>query len=118
MQKKSSRRRKKQQPYRLRNWSEYTQALRQRASITFWIEEAALSGWINSTLSGKRGASDFYSEGAILCCLSLKQVFHLPLRQLQGFIRSVFVLMQVELPVPDYSTLISARRAAFGKLAR
>jgi IS5 family transposase len=105
MQKKTSHRCSKKQPYRLRNWSEYTQALRQRASITLWIEEAALSGWINPTLSGKRGASDFYSEGAILCCLSLKQIYHLPLRQLQGFIGSVFALMQVELPVPDYTTL-------------
>jgi len=105
MQKKTSRRCSKKQPYRLRNWSEYTQALRQRGSLTLWVEEAALSGWIRPTLSGKRGASDYYSEAAILCCLTLKQIYHLPLRQLQGFIQSVFSLMQVELPVPDYSTL-------------
>jgi|SRR5579862_4796169 len=109
MQKKTSRRCSKKQPYRLRNWSEYTQALRQRGSLTLWVEEAALSGWINPTLSGKRGASDFYSEAAILCCLTLKQIYHLPLRQLQGFVGSVFALMQIELPVPDYSTL--SRRA-------
>ena len=103
--KKKTARRKALRPYRLRNWSEYTQALRQRGSLTLWVEAAALSGWINPTLSGKRGASDFYSEAAILCCLTLKQIFHLPLRQLQGFVESVFALMQVELPVPDYSTL-------------
>lgn len=95
--------------FRLRNWSEYTQALRQRASLSLWIEEAALSGWINQANSGKRGACDFYSEGAIVCCLTLKQIYHLPLRQLQGFIGNVFALMQVVLPVPDYSTL--SRRA-------
>ncbi len=93
------------QPYRLRNWSEYTQALRQRASLTLWVEEAAVSGWIKQELSGRRGASDYYSDSAILCCLTLKQIYHLPLRQLQGFIESLFALMQVELPVPDYSTL-------------
>ena len=92
-------------PYRLRNWSEYTQALRQRGSLTLWVEEAALSGWINQQKSGKRGASDFYSEGAILCCLTLKQIYHQPLRQLQGLVGSLFALMQVELPVPDYTTL-------------
>jgi IS5 family transposase len=105
MKKSTSRRCKKKQPYRLRNWKEYTQALRQRGSLSFWVEETALSGWINPTLSGKRGASDFYSEAAIVCCLTLKQIYHLPLRQLQGFLQSVFALMQVELPVPDYSTL-------------
>jgi IS5 family transposase len=102
---KKTAKRSNKRPYRLRNWSEYTQALRQRASITLWVEEAALSGWINPTLSGKRGATDFYSEGAILCCLTLKQIYHLPLRQLQGFVSAVFALMQVELPVPDYTTL-------------
>src|SRR5579884_438915 len=105
MQKKTSRRCSKKQPYRLRNWKEYTQALRQRGSLTLWVEEAALCGWINPTQSGKRGASDFYSDSAILCCLTLKQIYHLPLRQLQGFLISVFSLMQVDLPVPDYSTL-------------
>lgn len=105
MSTKKTAKRSPKRSYGLRNWSEYTQALRQRGSITLWIEAAALSGWINAALSGKRGASDFYSEGAILCCLSVKQVFHLPLRQLQGFLISVFALMQVELPVPDYSTL-------------
>jgi len=98
-------RRSNKRPFRLRNWSEYTQALRKRASLTLWVDEAAVSGWIKQELSGKRGASDYYSDSAILCCLTLKQIYHLPLRQLQGFIESVFALMQVELPVPDYSTL-------------
>ena len=105
MQKKTSRHGSKKPSYRLRNWSEYTQALRQRGSLTLWVEEAALSGWINPTKSGKRGASDFYSAAAIHCCLTLKQIYHLPLRQLQGFITSLFTLMQVELPIPDYTTL-------------
>jgi IS5 family transposase len=105
MQKKTSRRCKKKQPFRLRNWSEYTQALRQRASLTLWVEEAAIAGWIKQELSGRRGASDYYSEAAILCCLTLKQIYHLPLRQLQGFISSLFAIMQLDLPVPDYTTL-------------
>ena len=105
MQKKTAHHGSKKPSYRLRNWSEYTQALRQRGSLTLWVEEAALCGWINPTNSGKRGASDFYSEAAIHCCLTLKQIYHLPLRQLQGFIQSVLALMQVERPVPDYSTL-------------
>jgi hypothetical protein len=35
----------------------------------------------------------------------LKSVFHLSLRATQGFLGSVVGLMNLELPVPDYSTV-------------
>ena len=41
-----------------RNWSEYNAALRQRGSLTFWIDETALEQWIVPNLRGKPGASD------------------------------------------------------------
>ena len=31
--------------YRVRNWSEYNRALVRRGSLTFWIDEQAVSGW-------------------------------------------------------------------------
>lgn len=43
--------------YQVRNWSEYDAALKQRGSLTFWIEEAVIEGWINEQKSGRRGAS-------------------------------------------------------------
>jgi hypothetical protein len=36
-------------------------------------------------------------------------IFHQPLRQTQGFVRSLLKLMGLDLPVPDFSTL--SRRA-------
>ena len=41
----------------------------------------------------------------------LKSVFHLAGRQAQGFVESVFQLMNIPLPVPDHST-VSRRLAA------
>lgn len=41
--------------YRIRNWSEYDAALKQRGSLTFWIDEAVIEGWINESRSGRRG---------------------------------------------------------------
>jgi hypothetical protein len=32
-------------------------------------------------------------------------IFHLPLRQTEGFLSSLAVLLEVELPIPDHTTL-------------
>ena len=95
----------KKQQYRVRNWSEYKAALVRRGSLTVWLEEASLSGWIEQERSGRRGASWTYSEAAIEAVLLLKAVYHLPLRGAQGFAASVLELMGLSLPTPHYSTL-------------
>jgi IS5 family transposase len=91
--------------YRIRNWSEYNAALRQRGSLTFWIDEAVLEQWIIPNLSGKPGASDYYSDLAIRTMATVKAVYKLAGRQCQGFLASIFELMEIELSVPDHSTL-------------
>lgn len=56
--------------------------------------------------SGRRGASNIYSNNAIVTALVLKEVYHQTLRGTQGLLESVLRLMDVpDLPVPDYSTL-------------
>ena len=64
-----------------------------------------LDEWIVKTLSGKRGASVYYSDQAIVTMATVKAVYHLAGRQCQGFLESVFELMGIDLPVPDHSTL-------------
>ena len=91
--------------YRLRNWNQYTNALKQRGSITFHFAEPVTQSWLNAPKSGKRGASDIYSDLAIQACLSVKMVFGLPLRQTQGFVQSVLRLLGLDLPTPDSSTI-------------
>lgn len=91
--------------YRIRNWSEYNAGLKQRGSLTFWIEESVLEAWIVEDLSGKPGASKLYSDLAIMTMATLKAVYHLAGRQCQGFVASLFELMAIDLPVPDHSTL-------------
>jgi IS5 family transposase len=99
--------------YRVRNWSEYDAALKQRGSVTFWIDEAVIEGWINEQKSGRRGASKHYSDGAIALMVTVQSLFNLPGRQTEGFVESLFSLMGIDLPVPDHSTL--SRR--MGKVA-
>lgn len=90
--------------YRIRNWPEYNAALIQRGSFTLWLDETMLEKWYNAQKSGRRGASNIYSDLAIQCALTLKAVYRLPLRATEGFLGSLLELMQVSLRVPHYST--------------
>ncbi|PSB32201.1 IS5 family transposase [Stenomitos frigidus] len=91
--------------YRVRNWSEYNAGLKQRGSLTFWIDESVLEQWSDPNLSGKPGASLYYSDLAILTMATVKAVYRLAGRQCQGFLESIFELMGIALTVPDHSTL-------------
>lgn len=99
--------------YQVRNWSEYDAALKQRGSLTFWIDEAVIEGWINEQRSGRRGASKHYSDGAIALMATVQSLFNLAGRQTEGFLESLFSLMGIDLAIPDHSTL--SRR--LGKVA-
>jgi len=90
--------------YRVTNWAQYEQSLRNRCSLTLWMSPSALKSW-KSPKSGKRGRQQKYSDLAIETVLTLRLLFHLPLRQTERFIKSLFQLMKVHLPVPDHTTL-------------
>jgi transposase len=89
----------------IRNWSDYNAGLKQRGSLTFWIDEDVLSGWVEPELSGKRGESRYYSDVAIATMATIKSVYGLAGRQCQGFLESIFALMGLDVAVPDHSTL-------------
>jgi len=90
--------------YRVKNWSKYEEALVQRGSITFWLSEDFEKTWLYAG-DKQRGSQFDYSEQAILVTLTIKEVFHLTNRGVEGFVRSLFQMMKVNLPVPDHSTL-------------
>ena len=54
---------------------------------------------------GTRGAERKYSDLAIEAALTLRLLFHLPLRQAEGFLTSLFGLMGLDLRSPDHTTL-------------
>jgi hypothetical protein len=95
--------------YRIRNWSKYNSALVRRGSLTIWFDPHSRAKWINSITTGQRGRPVFYADTAISCCLIVREVFHLPLRQTQGLVQSIVGLLQIKFPTPHYSLL--SRRA-------
>ena len=55
---------------------------------------------------------------AVELVLTLRLVFHLALRQAEGFARSVLRLLGLDLSVPDYTTLSRRGRAFAGRQPR
>ena len=90
--------------YRVRNWREYERGLRSRGDVTIWLSEAAIAAW-TPPKNGLRGGQRRYSNLAILTALTLRVVFRLPLRQTEGFLDSLLTFMDLELKVPDHTTL-------------
>lgn len=90
--------------YRVKNWSEYEKSLVERGSITFWLSDNFEQAWLY-TGKKQRGSQFDYSDKAIEIMLTIKEVFHLTNRGVEGFVRSLFGMMEIHLGVPDHSTL-------------
>ncbi len=90
--------------YRIGNWPEYEAGLRRRGDLTVWLSEDAIDSW-REPPSGKPGGQRTYANIAIEAALTIRMIFHLPLRQTEGFLRSLAGLLQVDLPIPDHTTL-------------
>lgn len=103
--------------YRVTNWAAYEVGLRRRGDLTFWVDEAALAGWCAPRRSTP-GGQPRYSDLAIELVLTLRLVFHLALRQAEGFARSVLALLGLGLAVPDHTTLSRRGRAFAGRQPR
>ena len=106
------------QRHRATNWREYDASLRNRGSLTVWFTPDAIAGW-KAQPRATPGSQRHYSDLAIETALTLRAVFRLALRQSEGLIASIMELLEIDLPVPDHTTL--SRRACgltIGKSAR
>ena len=101
---------KKKPAYRLRNWSQYNQALVERGSLTLWLDEDVLDQWYYQGPK-QRGAQLTYTDLVIETGLTLKAVFRLGFRQSQGLLASMLVLLDVERKVPNYTTLCRRQKS-------
>ena len=81
--------------YHVSNWAEYDRALVQRGDITLWFSPDAADSWTPGPC-GKRGGQRKFSDQAIETALVLRLVFKLPLRQAEGFLRSILSLIHSE----------------------
>jgi hypothetical protein len=94
---------------RTKNWRAYEAGLKSRGDVTVWLSEEAITAWTPPN-NGRRGGQLRYSNLAILTALTLRLLFHLPLRQTEGFVASLLRLMAVNLAAPDHTTLSRRNR--------
>jgi hypothetical protein len=104
--------------YRVRNWKEYNNALKQRGSLTVWISDDVIQAWRAMARTGKKGKPQTYSDLAILAMLTLQEIYHLPLRGTCGFTESIFTLLNLTLPVPGFLQLGRRRQTLEVRLPR
>ena len=79
------------QKYKVSNWHEYNNALRERGNIEIWITDDVIKSWYESErVYDGTGTPKKFTDLAIIVCHEIRQVYRLPLRQCQGFINSIF----------------------------
>jgi len=89
--------------YKVTNWPEYDRALQERGSLTVWVTPEALAAW-QPPHTGGRGRPRDYSEVAIETGHLLRLAFGRPWRQTEGLLRSITVLLGLNVSVPDHTT--------------
>ena len=90
--------------YKVTNWPEYNESLRQRGNVMVWLRQDVVQTW-RADQRDTPGGQPIYSDIAICVCLTLRQVYHQPLRQTQGLMRGLLGIMGIDVSIPDYSTL-------------
>ena len=90
--------------YRVTNWPDYDAALVRRGALTVWFTDEAIAEW-RAPATGRRGGQPIYSAIAIETALTLRLVFHQPLRQTEGLLRSIAALLDIDIAIPDHTTL-------------
>lgn len=93
------------QNFKITTRKTYNKAFINRGSLTFWLDNEAIQAWYESATPSSRGRPPRYSDLAITTALVIKHVFRLTLRAAQGFIDSIFTLMNVLLRCPDYTSV-------------
>jgi hypothetical protein len=92
------------QKHRITNWPEYDASLKRRGDLLVWVSEDVIAGW-KAQPRTTPGGQPVYSPLAIQTALSLRAVFRMPLRQTEGLLDSLIRLLEIELSVPDHTTL-------------
>ncbi|GLO61104.1 hypothetical protein MACH09_16120 [Vibrio sp. MACH09] len=88
------------------------QSLLQVNAVTIWVKDDAIKCWNYSEQRRSRGRSFQFTDSAIITALTIKKILGLTLRELEGFLNTVFKLMDIPLISPSYSCISKRTRTA------
>ena len=103
--------------YRVANWPEYDRALVRRGDLTIWFTPSAIRSW-TPLPTGQRGGQRKYSEPCVELALTLKLLFGLPWRSVEGLLGSLLHCVGLEAPIQDHTTLSRRTRGLDVQLRR
>lgn len=92
---------------KIKNWSEYNKSLKNRGNLSIFMSESLIKDGhlIMPAKTGKPGRPMQYSDELIELILTIRELFHMPLRQATGFLEFLFGLMGIISGSPDYTTV-------------
>jgi len=87
----------------IKNWAAYNEGLKRRYDLTIYVEDESI--FDQPEPSGRRGRPAQYSDGLIEVGLTMKAVFRVPYRGVEGLLSSLLKLGNLtDKPLPDYTT--------------
>ena len=90
----------------LTNWPDYDAALVRRGALTAWFTDEAIAELACTCHRKARRGQPIYSALAIRDCPdNAFEVFHQPLRQTEGLLRSIADVLDIDIAIPDHTTL-------------
>ena len=91
---------------KIKNWSEYNKSLKNRGNLSIFISEALVKdgSLIVPAKTGRPGRPMEYTNELIEFVLTIRELFHMPLRQATGFVEFLFKVMGIS-RAPDYTTV-------------
>src|ERR1700733_4485284 len=92
--------------FRVTNWPLYAAELCRRGSVTLSATRRVWRAIPRKT----RGGQETYSSAVIETIVLLGRIFHLSLRETESLMTAIMALLDLDLPVPDHSTM--SRRGA------
>lgn len=89
------------------NWPEYNKSLKERGNLSIFISESLIKDGrlVMPPKTGKAGRPMEYNDEFIEAVLTIRELFHMPLRQVTGFIEFLFATMGIVSSSPNYTTL-------------
>jgi IS5 family transposase len=87
----------------IKNWAVYNEGLKKRYDISVYVDDENV--FDKPLPTGERGKPKEYSDGYIELGLTLKAIYRMPYRGLEGFVRGLLKLNGLhDKPVPDFTT--------------
>jgi hypothetical protein len=103
--------------YKINNWAKYNRSLINRGNIFLYFSQSVRSNWHNAERK-TGGRPREYSAAAFELFFTLRALFHLPLRQTEGFLSGLLAQLNWNVTCPNYTLMCRRAKELDLKLKR